>query len=111
MKPELSAYALPMASLDEILIVKTPHIVNRGYEKLKYRAEVMKKTIPDVKILVMLCDPIKRFISWEKHFTSPELTPTERDTLTGIELEFSNGSLSQHFGWELHDRGPTARLA
>ena len=89
MKPKLSAYPLPMASLDEFLIVKTPHIVNRGYKKLKYRAKLMKKTMKGVKILVMLCDPIKRFISWEKHFTSPDLSPTRRDELAGIELEFS----------------------
>ena len=91
--PELSAYAVPMASPDEILIEKTPHIINRGYQKLKLRAELMKKTMGDIKILVMLCDPIKRFISLEKHFTSEKLPPTARDELTGIELTFSKSKL------------------
>ena len=86
--PELSAYAVPMASEDEILIEKTPHVISRGYEKLKIRAELMKKKMKDVKILVMLCDPIKRFISLEKHHTSTKLSPTERDELTGIEFTF-----------------------
>ena len=88
--PELSAYAVPMASPDEILIEKTPHIISRGYEKLKYRAELMKKTMKDVKILVMLCDPIKRFISLEKHHTSPKLSATERDEQTGIGLNIGS---------------------
>jgi len=84
--PELSAYAVPMASPDEILIEKTPHIISRGYQKLKIRAETMKKTMGDIKILVMLCDPIKRFISLEKHHTKAKYSPTERDQQTGIEL-------------------------
>ena len=92
--PELSAYAVPMASPDEILIEKTPHIISRGYQKLKLRAELMKKTMGDIKILVMLCDPINRFISLEKHHTSAKLSPTARDELTGIELTFSKSKLS-----------------
>ena len=92
--PELSAYAVPMASPDEILIEKTPHIISRGYQKLKLRAEVMKKTMGDIKILVMLCDPIKRLISLEKHHTSAKLSQTARDELTGIELTFSKSKLS-----------------
>ena len=35
--PKLSAYAVPRASIDEILIEKTPHIISRGYKKLKIR--------------------------------------------------------------------------
>ena len=81
-QPELSDYAIPMASEDEILIEKTPHIINRGYDLLKYRAELMKKTIEGVKVLVMLCDPIKRFISMEKHHTPKNWDPTPRDELT-----------------------------
>jgi len=81
-KPKLSYYAIPMASPDEILIEKTPHIINRGYKKLKARAELMKKTIKDVKVLVMLCDPIKRFISLEKHHTPVSWKSSTRDTLT-----------------------------
>ena len=91
--PELSAYAVPMASPDEILIEKTPHIISRGYQKLKLRAELMKKTMGDIKILVMLCDPINRFISLEKHHTSAKLSPTARDELTGIELTFSKSKV------------------
>ena len=91
--PELSAYAVPMASPDEILIEKTPHIISRGYQKLKLRAELMKKTMGDIKILVMLCDPIKRFISLEKHHTSAKLSPTARDELTGIELTISKSKV------------------
>ena len=49
----------------------------------------MKKTMKDVKILVMMCDPIKRFISLEKHYTSATLSPSERDELSGIELTIS----------------------
>ena len=83
--PKLSDYAIPMASQDEILIEKTPHIMNRGYDLLKYRAELIKKTIKGVKLLVMLCDPVKRFISMEKHHTPKDWEPTPRDQLTGIE--------------------------
>ena len=100
--PELSAYAVPMASPDEILIEKTPHIISRGYQKLKLRAQLMKKTMGDIKILVMLCDPIKRFISLEKHHTSAKLSPTARDELTGIELTITKSKLPLLPG-ELHD--------
>ena len=88
-KPKLSTYPVPMASSDEILIEKTPHIINRGYDKLKARAELMKKTMKDVKILVMLCDPVKRFISLEKHHTPVNWSATTRDKLTGIGLKLS----------------------
>ena len=81
-KPKLSTYAIPMASPDEILIEKTPHIMNRGYDKLKARAELMKKTMKGVKVLAMLCDPIKRFISLEKHHTPVNWSATTRDKLT-----------------------------
>ena len=84
--PKLSDYAIPMASQDEILIEKTPHIMNRSYNLLKYRAKLIKKTIKGVKLLVMLCDPVKRFISLEKHYTPKDWEPTPRDQLTGIEL-------------------------
>ena len=85
-QPQLSAYAIPLAGEDEILIEKTPHIISRGYDLLKYRAELMKETIKGVKVLVMLCDPVKRFISMEKHHTPSNWEPTPRDKLTGIEL-------------------------
>ena len=83
-KPTLSEYAVPMASSDEVLIEKTPHIINRGYKKLKYRAQMINKTIKGVKVLVMLCDPVKRFISLEKHHTPPTWSATKRDEQTGI---------------------------
>ena len=92
--PELTAYAVSMASPDEILIVKTPHIMYRDDKRLKFRAELMKKPMKDVKILVMLCDTIKRFISLEKHPSSATLSPSVRDELTGIELTISNSKLT-----------------
>ena len=94
-KPKLSTYPVPMASPDEILIEKTPHIINRGYGKLKARAELMKKTMKDVKILVMLCDPVKRFISLEKHHTPVNWSATTRDKLTGIGLKLSTDNPGQ----------------
>ena len=92
-RPKLSTYAVPMASPDEILIEKTPHIINRGYDKLKARAKLMKKTMKGVKILVMLCDPVKRFISLEKHHTPVNWSATTRDKLTGIEYIFKAETL------------------
>ena len=96
-KPELSYYAVPMASPDEILIEKTPHIIKRGYNLLKYRAELIKETISGVKLIVMLCDPVKRFISMEKHHTPKNWPPTPRDKLTGIELNLAVSIPSENF--------------
>ena len=87
-KPDLSTYAVPEADINEILIEKTPEIINGGYEMLKQRAQTMKKTMKGVKLLVMLCDPVKRFISLEKHHTSPSYSPQQRDEITGLELKF-----------------------
>ena len=88
-KPDLSTYAVPEADINEILIEKTPEIINGGYEMLKQRAQTMKETMKGVKLLVMLCDPVKRFISLEKHHTSPSYSPQQRDEITGLELKFS----------------------
>ena len=49
---------------------------------LHNRALCMKKTNPKVKLLAMLCDPVKRFISHAKHTRSWNQTATERDLAT-----------------------------
>ena len=89
-KPNLASYAVPEADINEILIEKTPEIINGGYEVLKDRAHTMKETMKGVKLLVMLCDPVKRFISLEKHHTSPSYSPQKRDEITGLKLKSIN---------------------
>ena len=54
---------------------------------LTQRAHTMKETMKGVKLLVMLCDPVKRFISIEKHHTPPHYSAQKRDKITGLELE------------------------
>ena len=51
--PTLSKYAVPEADINEILIEKTPEIINGDYEQLKARAIMMKETMKGVKLLVM----------------------------------------------------------
>ena len=86
----MASYAVPEADINEILIEKTPEIINGGYEVLKDRAHTMKETMKGVKLLVMLCDPVKRFISLEKHHTSPSYSPQKRDEITGLKLKSIN---------------------
>ena len=61
--------AVPKATVDQVLIEKTPEIVSGNWSQLIKRAKCMKKTNPEVKLLVMLCDPVKRFVSHAKHWT------------------------------------------
>ena len=70
-----------MASETEILIEKTPEIVSGNYTMLRNRALCMKKVNPNVKLLAMLCDPVKRFISHAKH-TRGGSNATVRDQAT-----------------------------
>ena len=81
----LGAYAVPMAAPDEILIEKTPETMNGDYLTLLGRAQLIKQHVPQARLLcksesisqcnyvtfsVVLCDPIKRLISHEKHLVS-----------------------------------------
>ena len=81
-RPSLKKYAVPNASRDEVLIEKTPQIISGNYSQLLGRAKCMKKINPNVKILVMICDPVKRFISHSKHEAGYNKNPTARDLKT-----------------------------
>ena len=59
----LESYNIPKATLDEVLIEKSPTYVKGGDSALYKKARLMKQKIPDLKILVFLCDPIKRLYS------------------------------------------------
>ena len=91
-KYQLHGYAVPRARSDQVLIEKTPHIINGNYADLKKRAQCMRHMMPDVKIMFHVCDPVKRFISHAKHLSYVNMTPTERDKstiqVTGISLMF-----------------------
>ena len=63
MESGLSEYPLPEAAVDEILIEKTPDYSLGGAATLKYRAEQIQKHIPNVKLIVYLCDPAQRAFS------------------------------------------------
>ena len=63
----LAEYPIPRAAEDEILIEKTPHYSLGSREKLLERAKAMKSKMPDVKLLVNICDPAKRAFSHIKH--------------------------------------------
>ena len=65
----LRAYALPSASADEILIEKTPDYSKGSGTYLLHMAEQIKQNIPNVKLIVMLCDPATRAFSHIKHQT------------------------------------------
>ena len=47
----LENYALPLASKDEILIEKTPETMNGSNDELLARARLIKKYVPDAKLL------------------------------------------------------------
>ena len=50
----LKQYAIPKADQNEILIEKTPEIMNGNYKQLKQRAVIMKSIMPHVKFLGMI---------------------------------------------------------
>ena len=50
-KGGLQNYAIPLASKDEILIEKTPETMDGSEAKLLARAKLIKKHIPDAKLL------------------------------------------------------------
>ena len=62
----LSQYKIPLAYDEEILIEKSPLYTRGGLKELENRAKNMKKTIPNLKILVFVCHPVKRLLSWIK---------------------------------------------
>ena len=47
----LENYALPLAAKDEILIEKTPETMNGSNDELLARARLIKKYVPDAKLL------------------------------------------------------------
>ena len=50
-KGGLENYAIPLASLDEILVEKTPETMGGSEDELLARAKLIKKHIPDAKLL------------------------------------------------------------
>ena len=63
----LTEYPIPRAAEDEILIEKTPSYSLGSGERLLKEAKAMKSKMPDVKLLVNICDPAKRAFSHIKH--------------------------------------------
>ena len=53
----LKQYAIPKADQNEILIEKTPEIMNGNYRQLKQRAIIMKSVMPHVKFLGTILIP------------------------------------------------------
>ena len=45
---------------------KSPGYSTGALSELENRAKNMKKHIPNLKILVFLCNPVKRLLSWIK---------------------------------------------
>ena len=87
------------------MIEKTPEIVSGNYSMLHNRALCMKKTNPKVKLLAMLCDPVKRFISHAKHTRSWNQTATERDlaTVKYVQSGVKQLMLNQHKSYLLKE--------
>lgn len=87
----LSEYAIPEASIDEILIEKTPDYVLGNYVTLKFMADEMKTTISNLKLIVVLCDPALRAFSHIKMqaTVTPDLFKQKwegRDEISAIKL-------------------------
>ena len=57
----LHEYEIPHAAVDEILIEKSPQYLYGTVEKLRHRAQRMIQMNPDLKILIFVCDPVKRY--------------------------------------------------
>ena len=68
----LKNYALPKVTDDEILIEKTPDIIHGDFIRIQSRARLMHSLIPNVKLLVFICDPVKRLFSNIVHHSKEE---------------------------------------
>ena len=59
----LRTYNIPRATLEEVLIEKSPPYAQGDTRSLLEKAHLMQKKIPNVKIIAFVCDPIKRLYS------------------------------------------------
>ena len=57
----LDQYEIPQAAVDEILIDKSPEYLTGPPKELFHRASRMKLMNPELKIIIFVCDPVKRF--------------------------------------------------
>ena len=62
----LKQYAIPKADQSEILIEKTPEIMNGNYKQLKQRAIIMKSIMPHVKFLGMILTSAQILVHWSQ---------------------------------------------
>ena len=62
----LRTYNIPRATLEEVLIEKSPPYAQGDTRSLLEKAHLMQKKIPNVKIIAFVCDPIKRLYSHVK---------------------------------------------
>ena len=98
----MKSKTLLSAAENEILFEKTPQIISGNYSQLLGRAKCMKKINPKVKILAMICDPTKRFISHAKHVLGYSPNSTARDLKTvklvqnDVKWMLEKGGKSQH---------------
>ena len=99
---------LPLAAEDEILFEKTPQIISGNYSQLLGRAKCMKKINPKVKILAMICDPTKRFISHAKHVLGFNPNSTARDLKTVKLVQDDVKWMLKKGGNKLHLSKPSA---
>ena len=60
----LKQYAIPNADENEILIEKTPEIMNGNYKQLKQRAIIMKSIMPHVKFLGTILTFARILVHW-----------------------------------------------
>ena len=63
----IQEYAIPLVAEDEILIEKTAEYTRGNMSVLMERAMAMKLKIPNLKLIVILCDPVKRIFSQISH--------------------------------------------
>lgn len=56
----LDRYEIPKAAIDEILIEKSPEYLSGTNANFRHRANRMLFLNPDLKILIFVCDPVKR---------------------------------------------------
>lgn len=59
----LETYKIPLSPPGNILVEKSPGYMNGDIAVLSARAKMMKEDNPNVKIIIFLCDPVKRVYS------------------------------------------------
>lgn len=75
----LETYKIPLSPPGNILVEKSPGYMNGDIAVLSARAKMMKEDNPNVKIIIFLCDPVKRVYSHVRQIMAQKHIATKKN--------------------------------